>query len=218
VNRKDAITHASRANQAALAAAKMVWPATDAVNRHGAAADSPLFLRHKAAIVRPVRGSVPYVLGADIHDTYGPNQQAEAAKWADEFLGLYWLVARRRCEFERDCDDWAAVRRTYADRLSYYATVRGTGMTLPSLLRVLERLRDRGGPDTLEEMALVQMQRSMEPRFTRSDGGRVRCESIGGHNVSTAARPEYRDYEVAGIIVPQVGRYAVEKKQIIREV
>lgn len=180
-------------------------------------------VRHRARIVLPLRGVAPHFIGDDISETYGPQQQQALGAWADVYLGLYWLVSRRRIEFEKPADvydaggpDWVRLRSVYADRLHFYSSMRHSGMTVPTLMRLLHHLRRRGGSEALDALASEQARLRMEPEFSR--GKQIRCERLGSILVAGQPRPDVRDYDLGGMIVPQVGRRAREQSQLIKEI
>lgn len=215
--------HISRAHQAVLAVSKVLWPTTDDINRHPIPETSPILRKHAPRIALPLRGVVPHFLPQDISESYGPKQQASLDAWADTYVGTYWLVARRRLEFERPADvfggdgpDWAELQRVYVDRLHYYSSMRWSGMTVPTLMRLLDRLRVRGGAAGIDSLAASQVRLGMEPSFSKNK--QIRCERIGSILVAGHPRPDVRDYDIGGAVVPQIGRRAIERSQPIKEI
>lgn len=215
--------HVARSRQAALAAAKVLWLDIDAVNRQNVQ-DDVLFRKHERAILFPLRGTIPYFNTADIWASYGVNQASVAATLADDFAGLYWLICRRRLELERPPDimsdngpDWTVLRQVYADRLHWYSVLGATGVTVLTAMRVLDRLQHRGGHAALDELALEQTRRQMEPVFSQR-GSQVRLERVGPVRVGGHPKPEVRDYGVLSHTVPQIGRRPVDRKQLVEEI
>lgn len=213
----------SRSQQAALAAAKVLWPDTDAVNRH-APQDDVLFRKYERAILLPVRGAVPFFNEQDVRDSYGPNQVKAADRLASDFLGLYWLVARRRLELERppeiaenDGPDWSVLAQAYVERLHWISILSRTGATMLTAMRVLEYLQRRGGPRGIDDMALDQVSRGMEPDISFS-GSHYRVERVGPVRVGGHPRPDVRDYQILGRSVPQIGRRPAPRSQILQEI
>lgn len=203
---------AARARQAATVAGRIVWPKTTLVNSQAPIAGAKLLDRCGRFMDVPLRGVLPHLDPDTIEAAYTPRQHADAAPWADEFLGLYWLILRRRVEQERPeklyadgGPDWKGVAEAHAERLRWVGTARHAGFTALTALRLLYRVHRRGY-EALEDMALEQSRAGMEPQFQKTPGGHLRLPWMGRHHVSGFPLPDKVDYRLNGRMLPQLGR------------